>query len=73
MVEFTADDASGTNQVGTGWSLGSHLPFQQQHTFYAQSFNGTWGSAFIPATATMVGLPTVSVGPDTAVEIGTAT
>ncbi|HQW22825.1 MAG TPA: T9SS type A sorting domain-containing protein [Bacteroidia bacterium] len=65
------DDASGTNQVGTGgvWVTPT---LSATTTFYAQSFNGTCGSAFIPATATMVGLPTVSVGPDTAVEIGTA-
>ncbi len=65
------DDAVGTNQVGTGgvWVTPS---LSGTTTFYAQSFNGLCGSAFIPATATMVGLPSVSVGPDTAVEFGTA-
>ena len=64
------DDASGTNQVGTGnnWTTPN---LTGTTTYYAQSFNGTCGSGFIPATATVVGIPSVYIGPDTAFETGT--
>lgn len=68
---FWYDDATGTNQVGTG-GIWTTPALTATTTFYAQSFNGICGSAFVPATATMVAPPVVSVGPDTAVEIGTA-
>lgn len=68
---FWYDDASGTNQVGTGGNWITPA-LSATTTFYAQSFDGTCGSNFIPATATLVSLPSVYVGPDTAIEIGTA-
>jgi hypothetical protein len=68
---FWYDDAVGTNQVGTGGNWITPT-LNATTTFYAQSFDGTCGSNFIPATANLVSLPTVYVGPDTAIEIGTA-
>lgn len=68
---FWYDDATGTNQVGTGNNFVTPV-LSATTIYYAQSSNGTCESNFVPATATLVSLPTVSVGPDTAIEIGTA-
>lgn len=68
---FWYDDATGTNQVGTGNNFVTPV-LSATTIYYAQSSNGTCESNFVPATATLVSLPTVSVGSDTAIEIGTA-
>lgn len=65
------DDASGTNEVGTG-NVWVTPTLTGTTTYWALSFNGFCESAYVPATVNQFSLPSVTVGPDTAIEIGTA-